>query len=68
VRRIVTEGNERAKTLLHEHIEELHGIAEQLLEKEGLDGAQIEEIIRVQRELREARKAPSLTAAGAEPA
>jgi cell division protease FtsH len=68
VRRIVSEGNEHAKTLLREHIEMLHGIAEQLLEKEVLDGAQIDEIIREQREQREAGTGPTLTAAGAEPA
>jgi len=55
VRRIVNEGNERAKALLNEHIEWLHAIAEQLLEKEALDGAQIDEILRVQREQRDAR-------------
>ncbi|MEO8603466.1 MAG: ATP-dependent zinc metalloprotease FtsH [bacterium] len=64
VRRIAAEGYDRAKTLLQEHIEALHGIAEQLLEKEVLDGAQIDEIIRLQREQREA--APGLTAAGGE--
>ena len=50
VRRIVSEGYERAKTGLQEHIEILHAIADQLLEKEALDGAQIDEIIRLQRE------------------
>jgi len=62
VRRIVNEGNERAKALLNEHIEWLHAIAEQLLEKEALDGAQIDEILRVQREQRDARS--PLTVAG----
>jgi len=66
VRRIASEGYERAKTLLHEHIEALHGIAEQLLEKEVLDGAQIDEIIRQLREQREAVTGPGLTAAGGE--
>ncbi|HSP96321.1 MAG TPA: ATP-dependent zinc metalloprotease FtsH [Candidatus Dormibacteraeota bacterium] len=55
VRRIVSEGYERAKSLLTEHIEWLHAVAEQLLEKEALDGAQIDEILRVQREQRDAR-------------
>jgi cell division protease FtsH len=55
VRRIVSEGNERAKSLLNEHLEWLHAIAEQLLEKEALDGAQIDEILRVLREQRDAR-------------
>jgi cell division protease FtsH len=58
VRRIVTEGYEGAKALLKEQIDVLHAIAEQLLEKEALDGAQIDEIIRVHREQRDARTAP----------
>ena len=62
VRRIVSEGYERAKTALQEHIEILHAIAEQLLEKEALDGAQIDEIIRLQREQGEPG-APPLTVA-----
>jgi cell division protease FtsH len=62
VRRIVSEGNERAKSLLQEQIEILHAIAERLLEKEALDGAQIDEIIRVQREQGESHT-PPLTAA-----
>ncbi|MFN8641118.1 MAG: ATP-dependent zinc metalloprotease FtsH [Candidatus Binatia bacterium] len=49
VRRIVGEGYERAKSVLTEHIDLLHVVAEQLLEKESLDGAQIDEIIRIQR-------------------
>jgi cell division protease FtsH len=65
VRRIVSEGYERAKTLLTEHLDELHGIAEQLLEKEALDGAQIDEILRLHCEQREAAK-PGLSAAGGE--
>jgi len=66
VRRIVSEGSERAKTLLTEHLEELHGIAEQLLEKESLDGAQIDEILRVHREQRESAKPGLSAAAGGE--
>ncbi len=48
--------------MLSEHIELLHAIAEQLLEKEALDGAQIDEILRVQREQRDAGS--PLTVAG----
>ncbi|MGD9763168.1 MAG: ATP-dependent zinc metalloprotease FtsH [Candidatus Binatia bacterium] len=63
VRRIVTEGYEHAKSLLQEHLEVLHAIADQLLEKEVLDGAQIDEIIRLHREQREAGRATVLSAA-----
>jgi len=45
IRRIVTEGYDKAKTLLTEHLEKLHCIASALLEKEVLDGAEIDKII-----------------------
>jgi len=52
VRRILNESYQRAKTLLAENIDLLHVMAEQLLEKEVLDTAQIEEILRNFREQR----------------
>ena len=52
VRRILNEAYLRAKTLLSENIDLLHLMAEQLLEKEVLDGAQIEDILRTHREQR----------------
>jgi cell division protease FtsH len=52
VRRILKEAYLRAKSLLSENIDLLHLMAEQLLEKEVLDGAQIEDILRTHREQR----------------
>jgi cell division protease FtsH len=52
VRRILNEAYQCAKSLLAENIDLLHIMAEQLLEKEVLDGAQIEEILRAHREQR----------------
>jgi len=52
IRRILNESYQRAKSLLAENIDLLHVMAEQLLEKEVLDGAQIEEILRTHREQR----------------
>jgi cell division protease FtsH len=52
VRRILNEAYQRAKSLLAENIDLLHLMAEQLLEKEVLDGTQIEEILRTHREQR----------------
>ena len=52
VRRILTEAYQRAKSLLSENIDLLHVMAEQLLEKEVLDGAQLDEIMRAHREQR----------------
>jgi cell division protease FtsH len=50
VRRILTEAYQRAKSMLAENIDLLHLMAEHLLEKEVLDGSQIDEIIRTHRE------------------
>jgi len=47
VRRIITEAFERARTLLRKDLEALHKIAEALLEREVLDGADIDEILRL---------------------
>jgi len=46
VRRIITESFERARTLLRKNLEALHKLAEELLEREVLDGADIDEIIK----------------------
>jgi cell division protease FtsH len=47
VRRIITEAFERARTLLRKNLEALHKIAEALLEREVLDGADIDSILRL---------------------
>ncbi len=46
LRRIISEGYQRAKSLLKENIEILHRMAEALLERESLDGSDIDVIIR----------------------
>ncbi len=46
VRRIILEAYEGAKLLLRRNLEVLHKMAEALLEREVLDGAEIDEIIR----------------------
>jgi cell division protease FtsH len=46
VRRILLEGYEQAKLLLRRNLTVLHKIAEALLERESLDGPDIDEIIR----------------------
>jgi cell division protease FtsH len=63
VRRILNEAYQRAKSLLSDNIDLLHMMAEQLLEKEVLDGAQIDEIMRNHREQR-ASQQELLSAAG----
>ncbi len=45
VRRMVTENYERAKSLLKEHFHVLKALAEDLLERETLDSAEIDEVI-----------------------
>jgi cell division protease FtsH len=45
VRRLVTENYERAKTLIRDNIKSLRALAEALLEREVLDGPEIEKII-----------------------
>jgi cell division protease FtsH len=47
IRRIITNAYERAKGMLQTNIEVLHKMAEQLLEKEVLDGAEIAEMIKL---------------------
>jgi cell division protease FtsH len=63
VRRIIQESYQEAKDLLAANIEVLHKIAEVLLDKEVLDGAEIEEIIRT---YGRGNGAAPLTAAGAD--
>jgi cell division protease FtsH len=46
VRRIIMEAYERAKLLLRRNVEVLHKMAEALLERESIDGAEIDEIVR----------------------
>ncbi len=46
VRRFIQEAYERAKSLLSSHLGVLHRMAERLLEKEVLDGAEIDEILK----------------------
>ncbi|HWP65248.1 MAG TPA: ATP-dependent zinc metalloprotease FtsH [Candidatus Limnocylindria bacterium] len=46
VRRLILETYERAKMLLRRNLEVLHRMAEALLERESLDGAEIDEILR----------------------
>jgi cell division protease FtsH len=46
VRRIVLDAFERARTLLRRNLEVLHKVAEALLEREVLDGAEIDEILK----------------------
>lgn len=46
VRRVILEAYERAKLLLRRNLAVLHKMAEALLERESLDGPDIEEIIR----------------------
>jgi cell division protease FtsH len=46
VNRLVTRSYERAHSVLTEHIDVLHKLAEQLLEKETILGAELDEIIR----------------------
>jgi cell division protease FtsH len=46
IRRIVTHGHERAKEIIQANVATLHKLANTLLEKEVLDGNQIEIIIK----------------------
>ena len=46
VRRIILEAYERAKMLLRRNLAVLHRMAEALLERESLDGPDIDEIVR----------------------
>jgi len=63
VRRILKECYERARTLLEENIDLLHATAELLLERESIDGAAIDELLRTRRD---GKRAGSLSAASAD--
>ncbi len=63
VRRVISECYQQARDLLSANIEILHKIAEGLLDKEVLDGAEIDEIIR---SFRHAGSTAPLTVAGGE--
>ena len=63
VRRIIQESYQQAKDLLASNVGVLHKIAEALLDKEGLDGAEIDEIIRTHGN---GNGAAALTVAGAD--
>jgi cell division protease FtsH len=63
VRRIIQASYQQAKDLLASNVEVLHKIAEALLDKEVLDGAEIDEIIRT---VGRANGSTPLTAAGAD--
>jgi cell division protease FtsH len=45
VRRIIQASYQRAKDLLHTNLQLLHRLAERLLEKESLDGAEIDALV-----------------------
>jgi cell division protease FtsH len=63
VRRFIGDAYERAKALLHGHMPALHRMAEVLLEKEVLDGPEIDDIIANHRGKETLGPAPSVTAA-----
>ena len=46
IKRIIQESYQKARDLLTTHLLLLHGIAEKLLEKEVLDGSEIDAIVR----------------------
>jgi cell division protease FtsH len=62
VKRIVEEGYDQAKTLLTDHIDQLHALAQALLEYETLTGEEIKSVIRGEKPQRAAdMPAPSET-------
>jgi cell division protease FtsH len=63
VRRIIQEAYRKARSLLESHLDVLHKLAETLLEKESLDGAEIDEILR---SVRGGNGTLSMSAAGAD--
>ncbi|HUY37907.1 MAG TPA: ATP-dependent zinc metalloprotease FtsH [Candidatus Binataceae bacterium] len=50
IRRIIDDAYQKARQLLSDHIVLLHAIAERLLEKEVLDGAEVEAVVAAYRE------------------
>jgi cell division protease FtsH len=63
VRSIVQDAYQRTKALLSDNVELLHKLAEMLLEREVLDGAEIDELVR---QHRERNGAPSIVVRSAE--
>jgi cell division protease FtsH len=63
IKRIITTGMDRAETILRENLETLHRLAAVLLEREILDGDEIDKIMRGE-ELPPAGKAPSPLSSG----
>jgi cell division protease FtsH len=59
VRRIIEEAYQQARSLLSENIKVLHAVAERLLEKEVLEGAEVAEILKAFREGRELPSEPA---------
>ncbi len=68
VRRVIDEAYQKARSLLSEHLQLLHAVAQRLLEKEVLDGSEVEAMVKAFKEGRE--MPPSVQAAppGGEPA
>jgi len=58
IRRIVDEGEQRAREILTAHLEELHALAKGLLEYETLSAEEIRRIIRGERIVRETSTGP----------
>jgi cell division protease FtsH len=63
VRRIIDDAYQKARRLLSEHMPLLHAVAERLLEKEVLDGSEVEAMLKA---FKEGRELP-MAAASAEP-
>jgi cell division protease FtsH len=59
IRRIVDEGEQRAREILTEHLDELHSLAKGLLEYETLSAEEIRRIIRGERIVRETSTGPA---------
>ncbi|MBF8302703.1 MAG: ftsH-2, partial [Candidatus Dadabacteria bacterium] len=49
IKRIVTENYKRAKTILEENVDLLHKLAEVLLEREVVDGKELDELVKQRR-------------------
>jgi len=67
VRRIVEEAYQQARSLLIENVKALHTVAERLLEKEVLEGAEVAEIVKAYREGREVPPSEPTRAEGPRP-
>jgi len=65
VKRLVRENYEQAKGILQGHVDVLYDLANTLLERETLDGREIEEIVRARIEDKAGKPASPITADGA---